>query len=171
LRKGKKIELGVGIGIGAIICLMALVYFLEKATELPQQKVDDLVSDATGLLFQVEDETSDQNGIKEAQQANTEIDQALAIDPNNIDALLKKGEVSIFLGKYNDGITYSAKVLNMYPNQHFALKLKALALEFNNKKYINQTSVRKALQELHVAALDESCSFVKLAMCVRAFVF
>lgn len=150
MEKAKKIGLGAGIVIGAIIGLMATVYFLEKATEPPQNKIDDLLGDASGLLFQAENESSDENGIKEAQQANTEIDQALTIDPNNLDALLKKGEVSIYLGKYNYAITYSDKVLNMYPNQHFAPRLKAIALELSNEKNVNQTSVRKTLQQLHI---------------------
>lgn len=150
----KKILLGAGIGFAALIVLGISVYYFEKLTEPTKNKVDDLLGDTTSLLFQAENESSDQNGIKEAQQANTKIDQTLAIDPNNLDALLKKSEVSIYLGKYNDAITYSDKVLAMYPNQHFAPKLKALAVELNNETNVNQTSVRQALLELHVVCCN-----------------
>lgn len=75
----KKILLGAGIGFAALIVLGISVYYFEKLTEPTKNKVDDLLGDATTLLFQAENESSDQNGIKKAQQANTEIEQALAI--------------------------------------------------------------------------------------------
>jgi hypothetical protein len=61
------------INVSVPICMN----YYEKGLLNPPQKVDDLLGDASSLLFQAENETSDQNCIKEAQQDNTEIDKLL----------------------------------------------------------------------------------------------
>ena len=53
---------------------------------------------------------------------------ALAIDPNNIDALYNKSFTLEFLGKYEDAKTYVDKVLTVNRNDTTALNTKGLAL-------------------------------------------
>ena len=54
---------------------------------------------------------------------------ALAIDPNDVNALNYKGLALFSLGQHNESIEYFDRVLNIDPNNFVALDNKRLAID------------------------------------------